>query len=79
MKLFHVCHDFCRLRSHLLMFINTDVSKMHNNRIILFFIETGKLLCIFIYYAAVNDMYLFKVPITWISLYFLFTMILMYL
>ena len=30
----------------------TAVSKMHNNRIILFFIETGK--CS-VYYAAVND------------------------
>ena len=27
-------------------FIYTDGSKMHNNRIILFFIETGKLRCI---------------------------------
>ena len=28
-----------------------------------------------VYYTAVNDIYLYKVPITWISLYFLFTTI----
>ena len=57
-------------------FICTDGSKMHNNRIILFFIETGKF---WVYFTALNDIYLYKVPITWISLILLFTTILMYL
>ena len=55
---------------------STDGSNMHDNRIILFFIETSKY---GVYYSAVNVIYLYKVPITWISLYFLLTKILVYL
>ena len=36
---------------------------MHDNRSMLFFIETDK------FYTAENDTNLYKVPITWISLY----------
>ena len=32
-----------------------------------------------VYYTAVNDIYLYKVPITWISLHFLFTTYLVFL
>ena len=32
-----------------------------------------------VYYTAVNDLYLYKLQITWISIYFLFTTILMYI
>ena len=41
-----------------------------------FFIETGNY---GVYYTAVNDLYLYKVPITWIILYFVLTTILVYL
>ena len=49
---------------------------MHDNRSMLLFIEK---LNYGVYYTAVNDIYLYKVPIIWISLYFLFTTILVYL
>ena len=54
----------------------TGVSKLHNNRIKLSFlllkqINNGK--CV-----DGLDLYLCKSPITWISSYFLFTMILIY-
>ena len=52
------------------------VSKMHDNRMMLYFIETGKLGA---NYPAVNHIYLYKLPITWISLYVLLTTILIYL
>ena len=45
---------------------------MHNNWIILFFIES-------VYYTAINDIYLYKLPIAWSILYVLLTTILMYL
>ena len=56
---------------------NTDGSKMHNNKIILFFIETGQLRCI-LYCSKLYIRYLYKVPITWIGLHFLLTTIFMY-
>ena len=49
---------------------------MHENRIMLFFIKQVNY---GVYYTAVNDIYMYKVPIAWISKYFLFTMILTYL
>ena len=58
------------------MLILTVDSKMHYNKTMLFFIETGKY---GVYYTAVNNIYMYKVPITRISLYFLFTAILVYL
>ena len=40
---------------------------MHDKMIMLFFIEQVNF---GVHYTAVNDIYLYKVPITWISLYF---------
>ena len=52
---------------------STVVSKVHNNRTILFFIETGK--CITEVRGSL-DIYLYTSPTTWTSSYFLFTTIL---
>ena len=53
----------------------TGVSKMHSNRIILFFIETGKItVTVLLQFEAVNNINLYKIHITWISSYFWYTL-----